>query len=97
MFAGILYCLATLSDLATTTLALNLGLNEGNPVVAPMVNQYGLLPQVAISAVICGALWWYASRGGSKLVYVLAGIRWLVVANNALQIAQGNHVLALIR
>ena len=97
MFAGLLYAIATAMDLTTTNLALKLGLQEGNPVVAPMISAYGLLPQVAISALVCGSLWWYATKGGSKLVFVLAGVRWFVVFNNVLQLAQANHFLALIR
>ncbi len=92
-----LYALATLLDLVTTTFALHAGLHEGNPIVAPFINQYGILPQVLVSAVICSALWWYAVRGGAKLVYVLAVVRWAVVGSNAVQLANSAHVLGLLR
>lgn len=95
MVAGFLYAMATAFDLLTTTLALHLGLHEGNPIVAPMIGAFGILPQVAISAVLCGALWWYAARGGSKLVYLLAGVRWLVVASNVVQLAAVNHLAVM--
>lgn len=89
--APIAYTGATLMDLLTTSLALGLGLQEGNPVAAPLINSYGLMPQVFVSALLCGMLWWYASRGGSKLVLILACIRWAVVANNLIQLAAANH------
>lgn len=95
MLAGLLYAFATGFDLLTTTIALHLGLREGNPVVAPFITSYGILPQVAISAILCSLLWWYATRGGTKLVYVLATLRWVVVASNVFQLAQANHFLAL--
>ncbi|GEM_PF-3980517 len=97
MLAGLLYALATGFDLLTTGVALHLGLHEGNPIVAPFVSKYGLLPQLALSAALCSVLWWYAVRGGSKLVYVLAGLRWIVVGNNAFQLATTNHLAMLIR
>jgi len=96
-WAGLLYAAATGLDLTTTTFALDLGLREGNPVIAPFISAFGLLPQVGISLLLCAVLWWYATRGGTKLVLVLAGIRWLVVLNNALQLAQANHFLAVWR
>jgi hypothetical protein len=87
MIAGLLYALATGADIVTTTVALHLGLHEGNPLVAPMISQHGILPQVAVSAVLCAALYWYAVHGGRKLVFVLAILRWAVVFNNAAQLA----------
>jgi hypothetical protein len=97
LIAGLLYALATLFDLVTTTIALHSGLHEGNPIVAPFINQYGILPQILVSAVICSALWWYAVRGGAKLVYLLAVVRWVVVGSNAMQLANSAHVLGLWR
>jgi Domain of unknown function (DUF5658) len=91
--AGVLYTGATATDLLSTTMALNLGLREGNPVVAPFISEFGLAPQVAVSVLLCYVLWWYARRGGAKLVLLLAAIRWLVVANNAFQLASANHVI----
>ena len=89
--AGIAYCGATLMDLLTTSVALGLGLKEGNPAAAPFINAYGLGPQILVSLFICGVLCWYASRGGTKLVWILAAIRWLVVVNNVVQLALANH------
>lgn len=97
MIAGLLYAMATLFDLVTTSIALRTGLHEGNPIVAPFINQYGILPQVLVSVVICSALWWYAVRGGAKLVYVLAVVRWLVVGSNAWQLASSAHALGIFR
>lgn len=96
MVAGLLYALAAASDLITSTVALHSGMQEGNPIVAPLLGLYGILPAVAISAVICAILWWYAIRGGKKLVYVLAGIRWIVVASNILQLVGVFHVIAVL-
>lgn len=86
MRAGLLYVLATAADLVTTALALHLGLREGNPVVAPLILRFGLLPQVGVSVALCAALCWYAGRGGARLVLALAGVRWLVVGSNVLQL-----------
>ena len=85
------YCGATFMDLMTTALALGLGLHEGNPVAAPFIKTYGLGPQVLVSVVLCAVLCWYASRGGAKLVLGLAIVRWIVVANNLLQLMMANH------
>ena len=90
-FPVIAYCGATLMDLLTTTIALGSGLHEGNPVAAPFIHTYGIGLQILVSAFICAVLWWYASRGGAKLVYVLAIIRWLVVLNNVMQLIIANH------
>ncbi len=98
MLAAILYALATGFDLLTTSLALHTGaLREGNPLVAPFINQYGLIPQVGVSIVLCAVLWWYARRGGAKLVYALAFIRWSVVASNVYQLANTSHSFALFK
>jgi uncharacterized membrane protein len=86
MLAGLIYALAAAFDLGTTSIALHLGLHEGNPFVAPMINQFGIIPQIAVSAVLCGALYWYSIRGGQRLVYALAAIRWMVVASNLVQL-----------
>lgn len=91
MLAGLLYSVATALDLTTTTVALKLGLHEGNPIVAPFINAYGIVPQIGVSAILCAVLWWYAARGGRKLVYVLALLRWTVVASNLMLVMQANH------
>jgi hypothetical protein len=71
-------------------------LHEGNPVVAPFINSFGLAPQVLISGFLCFVLWWYARRGGATLVLVLASVRWVVVANNAFQLAASNHLIGVV-
>ena len=86
-----LYCGATLMDLLSTTASLGLGLREGNPVAAPFIQAYGLGPQFVVSLFLCGVLCWYASRGGGKLVFVLACVRWAVVVNNLVQLYSANH------
>ncbi|HZT97216.1 MAG TPA: DUF5658 family protein [Chloroflexota bacterium] len=97
MLPALLYALATAMDLLTTSVALHTrALREGNPLVAPFVNQYGLLPQVAVSIVLCSVLWWYARRGGTKLVFALAIIRWGVVASNVYQLANAGHLLSAL-
>jgi hypothetical protein len=94
VLAGILYALATGADITSTVIALHIGLHEGNPVVGPLIQRYGILPQVAVSAGLCSILYWYAVRGGSKLVYALAFLRWLVVANNLGQLLVSAILLA---
>lgn len=95
-FATLLYVGATAADLASTTVALHLGLREGNPIIAPSISAFGLAPQLVVSAFLCYVLWWYAQRGGAKLVIVLAAIRWFVVVNNIVQLAGANHVLGIV-
>ena len=85
------YCGATLLDLLTTAVALGSGLHEGNPVMAPFIGTFGLGPQVVVSIGLCAVLTWYASRGGGRLVYVLAFVRWIVVLNNILQLIMANR------
>lgn len=90
MPAAAAYASATAMDLGTTSLALGLGLREGNPVAAPFINAYGLGPQILVSIFLCGVLGWYASKGGVKLVVILAVIRWIVVFNNLIQLYRAN-------
>lgn len=94
--ASVLYIGATAADLTSTTVALHLGLQEGNPIVSPTIGAFGLLPQVAVSAFLCYVLCWYARRGGAKLVVVLAALRWFVVANNIFQLGSTNHLWAAL-
>jgi hypothetical protein len=85
------YCGATFMDMLTTTLALGMGLREGNPVAGPFIAAYGLPAEIVVSAFLCAVLTWYARKGGVRLVYVLAIIRWLVVLNNMIQLVLANH------
>ena len=83
---NILYILSALQvlDLLTTVIALrNPKLTEGNGVLKPMFDRFGVLPTlVAVKGAFIALLWWAAPLVPVELLYLLtAGYCWIVFNN----------------
>jgi hypothetical protein len=81
-----LYALIVLQalDLLTTVVALrNPGLTEGNGLLKPLFERFGVLPAlIVIKLAFVGLLWWAAPQVPVELLYLIAaGYVWVVYSN----------------
>lgn len=82
----ILYTLIALQvlDLITTVIALrNPKLTEGNGVLKPLFDRFGVLPTlISVKGAFIALLWWAAPLVPVELLYLLtAGYCWIVLNN----------------
>ena len=83
---NILYLLIALQvlDLLTTVIALrNPKLTEGNGVLKPMFDRFGVLPTlISVKGAFIALLWWAAPLVPVEVLYLLtAGYCWIVFNN----------------
>ena len=84
--AVMLYALIVLQalDLLTTVVALrNPGLTEGNGLLKPLFERFGVLPAlIVVKLAFVGLLWWAAPQVPVEILYVLTAFYCWVVYNN---------------
>ena len=79
----IVFILSQLADVATTQFALTSGrAHEGNPIVAWLMDRFGL-GWIAIKlGLACGVAWWLYSSGNEPFIWVMSLAFFALAANN---------------
>lgn len=85
-----LLLLLQLADILTTLAGLGKGLQEANPLLAPLFAKFGAGPVlIVVKAIAIAALWYFRAMLPFDLLAILCLIYGLLIANNLYLIIKG--------